>query len=95
MDTREKTLASAHTLVVKVGSAVLTTSEGLHLSVMYNLVEQLARLVRQGRRVCLVSSGAVAGISAVPGSIRPSASAMICMVDAVPMNEHAPQLGQA
>ena len=46
MDTREKTLASAHTLVVKVGSAVLTTSEGLHLSVMYNLVEQLARLVR-------------------------------------------------
>ena len=67
MDTREKTLASAHTLVVKVGSAVLTTAEGLHLSVMYNLVEQLARLARQGRRVCLVSSGAVAaGRTALP-----------------------------
>ncbi len=68
MDTREKTLASAHTLVVKVGSAVLTTADGLHLSVLYNLVEQLARLVRQGRRVCLVSSGAVAaGRTALPG----------------------------
>ena len=67
MDTREKTLASAHTLVVKVGSAVLTTAEGLHLSVLYNLVEQLARLVRSGRRVCLVSSGAVAaGRTALP-----------------------------
>ena len=67
MDTREKTLASAHTLVVKVGSAVLTTAEGLHLSVMYNLVEQLARLARQGRRVWLVSSGAVAaGRTALP-----------------------------
>lgn len=68
MDTREKTLASAHTLVVKVGSAVLTTADGLHLSVLYNLVEQLACLVRQGRRVCLVSSGAVAaGRTALPG----------------------------
>ncbi len=67
MDVREKTLASAHTLVVKVGSAVLTTDEGLHLSVLYNLVEQLARLARQGRRICLVSSGAVAaGRTALP-----------------------------
>ena len=40
-------------------------------------------------------SGAVAGIRAVPGSIRPNASAMICMVEAVPIKEHAPQLGHA
>lgn len=60
MASREKMLASAHTVVVKVGSAVLTASEGLRLSVLYNLVEQLARLVSSGRRVCLVSSGAVA-----------------------------------
>lgn len=67
MNTREKTLETAHTLVVKVGSAVLTTADGLHLSVMYNLVEQLARLARQGRRICLVSSGAVAaGRTALP-----------------------------
>ena len=42
-----------------------------------------------------VSSLLVAGSSAVPGSISPSASAMICIVLAVPMNEQAPQLGQA
>ena len=40
-------------------------------------------------------SGLVAGISALPGSASPSASAMICIVDAVPIKEHAPQLGQA
>ena len=34
-------------------------------------------------------------MSAVPGSMRPSASAMICIVEAVPMKLHAPQLGQA
>ena len=41
------------------------------------------------------SSGAVDGINAVPGSISPSASAIICIVDAVPINEQAPQLGHA
>ena len=40
-------------------------------------------------------SGLVAGISALPGRASPRASAIICMVDAVPIKEHAPQLGQA
>ena len=40
-------------------------------------------------------SGLVAGIRALPGSIKPRASAIICIVDAVPINEHAPQEGQA
>ena len=57
-----------HTLVVKVGSAVLTTAEGLH---SFRDVQSggaaRARLARQGRRVCLVSSGAVAaGRTALP-----------------------------
>ena len=42
-----------------------------------------------------VSPEDYAGMSAVPGSMRPSASAMICMVLAVPMKEQAPQEGQA
>jgi len=68
MASREKMLSSAHTIVVKVGSAVLTAPEGLRLSVLYNLVEQLARLASSGRRVCLVSSGAVAaGRTALAG----------------------------
>ena len=70
MESREKTLASARTIVVKVGSAVLTTKQGLHLSVLYNLVEQLARLAASGHRVCLVSSGAVAaGRTAIAGRV--------------------------
>ena len=40
-------------------------------------------------------SGLVDGIRAVPGSVSPSASAMICIVEAVPIKEQAPQLGQA
>ncbi len=53
-------LDKARRLVVKVGSAVLTTSEGLNYSVMDNLVAQIAQLRRDGREVILVSSGAVA-----------------------------------
>ncbi len=60
MEERQKTLATAHTLVIKVGSAVLASAQGMRLSVLFNLVEQIARLVLSGRRVCLVSSGAVA-----------------------------------
>lgn len=61
MDARiEKDLASLHTVVVKVGSAVLTDERGLRLSVLCSLVEQLARLARSGKRVCLVTSAAVA-----------------------------------
>mgnify|MGYP002247096307 CR=1 FL=1 len=42
------------------GSAVLSTGSELNLPVLDNLVNQLAVLSRQGRRVVLVSSGAVA-----------------------------------
>ena len=40
-------------------------------------------------------SSQVAGIRAEPGSIRPRASPMTCMVEAVPMKEQTPQEGQA
>ena len=50
---------------------------------------------RPARRAKAVRSGLAAGSSALPGKARPSASAMICMVEAVPMKLQAPQLGQA
>lgn len=50
----------AKTLVVKVGSAVLTGERGLDLEVMAHLAEQLSALKGEGRRMVLVSSGAVA-----------------------------------
>ena len=57
---RLERLARARSLVVKVGSAVLTTPEGLNMPVLRNLAEQLSAFVHEGRRVTLVSSGAVA-----------------------------------
>lgn len=57
---RTATLRDARCVVVKVGSAVLSSGEGLDLAVLDNLVEQLAVLHGEGRRVVLVSSGAVA-----------------------------------
>ena len=53
------------------------------------------RACSPARRAAALRSGFSAGSSAVPGSIRPRASARICMVEAVPMKEHAPQEGQA
>lgn len=57
---KREALDRARSVVVKVGSAVLTTGEGLELPVLRHLVDQLARLAASGRRVTLVSSGAVA-----------------------------------
>ena len=58
--------------------------------------------IRARRTACLPAAAAAscrplsaAGMSAVPGRARPSASAMICMVEAVPMKEQEPQEGQA
>lgn len=70
---RVRALREARRVVVKVGSAVLTNSEGLDSAVIHNLVAQLAQLAHgEGhgvpsnagesprRQVVLVSSGAVA-----------------------------------
>ncbi|MGQ9692805.1 MAG: glutamate 5-kinase [Thermaceae bacterium] len=50
----------AKTLVVKVGSAVLAGERGLDLEAMAHLAEEIASLKGEGRRLLLVSSGAVA-----------------------------------
>ena len=54
-------LAAAKTLVVKVGSSLVTASgRGLDAAAIALWAEQIARLVAGGRRVILVSSGAIA-----------------------------------
>jgi glutamate 5-kinase len=54
-------LTKAKTLVVKVGSSLVTASgRGLDAAAIARWAEQIARLVRGGRRVILVSSGAIA-----------------------------------
>lgn len=66
---RIKAIAEARTIIVKVGSAVLTTSEGLDRPVIESIAGQIAgirklALQKEGRllprRIVLVSSGAVA-----------------------------------
>jgi glutamate 5-kinase len=54
-------LREAKTLVVKVGSSLVTAGgRGLDAAAIARWAEQIARLVRDGRRVILVSSGAIA-----------------------------------
>ncbi len=57
---RREALANARRVVVKVGSAVLTTDAGLNLEVIDSLAESISELRAEGRQVILVSSGAVA-----------------------------------
>ncbi|NHZ46524.1 glutamate 5-kinase, partial [Desulfovibrio sp. XJ01] len=57
---RRRALADARCVVVKVGSAVLTNGEGLDLAMVESLAGQLSAVQEGGRRVVLVSSGAVA-----------------------------------
>ena len=57
---RRRLLDKSRRIVVKVGSAVLTSAAGLNHKVMENLVAQLVRLRRENREIILVSSGAVA-----------------------------------
>lgn len=57
---RQEIATAAHTLVVKVGTRALTGSDGqLDERQIDNLAEQLHRVMASGRRVALVSSGAV------------------------------------
>jgi len=57
---RKSYLDKARRVVVKVGSAVLTGTEGLDVGVLENLARELSFLINSGRQVILVSSGAVA-----------------------------------
>ena len=57
---RKTYLGKAKRVVVKVGSAVLTGTDGLDAGVLENLAEELSFLINSDREVILVSSGAVA-----------------------------------
>lgn len=57
---RTTLLADVRRVVVKVGSAVLTTADGLNASAIERLANQLSALSDRGMDVVLVSSGAVA-----------------------------------
>ena len=60
LQARQQLLSKARRVVVKVGSAVLTTESGLNRPVLKELARDLDYLLNTGHEVILVSSGAVA-----------------------------------
>src|SRR5262245_16482505 len=71
---RQEVIATAHTVVVKVGTNVLTRADGtLEPTRLQLLADQMQRLRAAGRRVALVSSGAVgAGVGRLGLERRPT-----------------------
>ncbi len=82
---RQEIATAADPIVVKVGSRVLTRASGkLDLARITSLARQLAFLADQGRRVVLVSSGAVAaGMGRLGITERPSDLAQLQAVAAI------------
>lgn len=82
---RQEIATTAHTIVVKVGTRVLTTDRGvLSEEQIGRLAGQLSQLAEGGRRVVLVSSGAVgAGMSQLGLTNRPADLARLQAVAAV------------
>jgi glutamate 5-kinase len=62
---KAEALTRAKRIVVKVGSAVLTSGNGVDMSVIKSLAKDMAELHRKGRDILLVTSGAVAAGRAV------------------------------
>src|SRR5229473_5560978 len=71
---RQEVIALSHTVVVKVGTNVLAGADGqLDAGRLQALADQVQRLRDQGRKVALVSSGAIgAGIGRLGLDKRPS-----------------------
>jgi glutamate 5-kinase len=85
--TERNAIADAKRIVVKVGSNVLTEDNGLNLSAVSAISDQICRLIKQGYEVILVTSGAVAsGVKKIGLSRRP---------DEVPKRQAAAAVGQA
>jgi len=82
---RQEIAATAHTVVVKVGTRVLTHADGaLNYDRIDRLAEELHDIQTSGKRVVLVSSGAVgAGMSALGLRERPTDIAHLQAVAAV------------
>ena len=71
---RQEIIASAHTIVVKIGTGVLTRPDAsLDVDRIQSLVEEVHKILETGRKVVIVSSGAVgAGIGQLRLAKRPS-----------------------
>jgi len=57
---RKQILAGARRVIVKIGTGVLTGTEGLDREIIQQLVDEMAELVRKGYHIVIVTSGAIA-----------------------------------
>jgi glutamate 5-kinase len=82
---RQEIAAAAHTIIVKVGTRVLTTAAGtLNQERVAALAEELHQVMQTGRKVALVTSGAVgAGMGRLGLTKRPAELARLQAVAAV------------
>jgi len=82
---RQSVIAASRTIVVKVGTRVLTQADGgLNLTRVEQLAEEIQAIAAAGRRVVLVSSGAVgAGLGLLGLKSRPADLAKLQAVAAV------------
>jgi len=82
---RQEVIAAAHTIVVKVGTRVLTQPDAtLNTERIARLAEEIAAIADSGRKVVLVSSGAVgAGVGLMKLDKRPTDIARLQAVAAV------------
>jgi len=62
---KKEALDKARRIVVKAGSAVLTSGSGVDMAMVASLAKDIAELHKQGKEVLLVTSGAVAAGRAV------------------------------
>ena len=67
MDQLKKTIENSRKIVIKIGSNVLSDEKGtVNKRVMHNIVEQVNDLIKIGKQVILVSSGAgICGVGAI------------------------------
>jgi glutamate 5-kinase len=57
---RKCTLQDVKKVIIKIGSAVLTGTDGLDLEIIEQLVDEIAELTKQGYQIVVVTSGAIA-----------------------------------
>ncbi|SDB46693.1 glutamate 5-kinase [Desulfonatronum thiosulfatophilum] len=84
---RRQVLANAKRVLIKVGSAVLTSEQGLDLRVVSRLADQMSSLHDRGLDLVLVSSGAVAAGRKVISSL--------CLGAHLPEKQAAAAIGQS
>ena len=67
MEQLRETIEQSRKIVIKIGSNILSDQEGaVNKAVMHNIVDQVSDLIRMGKQVILVSSGAgICGVGAI------------------------------